>query len=100
MGRLIDADALTDYVTKVYEYDLCHTDADDYTEGRASAEHYVLEKIRELPTIDAIPVEWMKRIQDKCVADVIQVPMYVAIGWLIDMWQKEQEAHNEQINRR
>lgn len=45
-----------------------------------------------LPAIDAIPVEWLKQIQTECVCDTVQAPMYVAIGWLIDMWQKEQEA--------
>lgn len=50
--------------------------------------------IKGAPTIDAISVEWLKQIQAGCVCDTAQVPMYVAIGWLIDMWQKEQEAQD------
>lgn len=78
--RLIDADALNKELQKrvgsptddkLYEANLC---------------------IIYAPTINAIPVEWLKRVQRECVADIQQVPMYVAIGWLIDMWHKEQEA--------
>lgn len=49
-------------------------------------------KISELPAVNAVPVEWLKQIQAGCVCDTVQVPMYVAIGWLIDMWQQEQEG--------
>lgn len=78
--RLIDADALNKELQKrvgspteekLYEANLCIIDA---------------------PTIDAIPVEWLKQMEWKCAADVQKVPMFIAIGWLIDMWQKEQEA--------
>ena len=55
--RLIDKDALEALVREVYEYDLCHDDADEYMEGRTSAGHGALEKIRDAPTIDAIPIE-------------------------------------------
>ena len=90
--RLIDADALTGYVTELYEYDLCHADADDYTEGRASAEHGILEKIRELPTIDAIPVEWLRSQLKNNPNDIEYAYDDICINELIDKWQKEQEA--------
>lgn len=84
--RLIDADALTGYVTELYEYDLCHADEDDYSEGRASAEHGILEKIRELPTVDAIPVEWLRKQGQH--GSIIQLSATI----LIEKWQKEQEV--------
>lgn len=93
MQRLIDADALNSYVTELYEYDLRHHDADEYTEGRASAEHYILEKIRELPTIDAIPVEWLRNLINTKGDDVDKVEF----AWIMREWQKgqeEQEAKN------
>ena len=93
--RLISADALTGCVSELYEYDLCHTDADDYTEGRASAEHYILEKIREQPTIDAIPVEWLKEQIRPYTGDVSDIGKSASNGTIkgiICRWRKEQEA--------
>ena len=40
--KLIDKDALEALVREVYEYDLCHDDADEYMEGRTSAGHGAL----------------------------------------------------------
>lgn len=77
MSRLIDADALP-IVAK----------------GKNHHRKYVFADITDAPTIDAIPVEWLKKVQTECVCDVQQIPMYVAIGWLRDMWQQEQEAHS------
>lgn len=91
MARIIDADVLVDYVTELYEYDLCHADTDDYTDGRASAEHFILEKIRELPTIDAIPVEWLKTQINEALDDN-ETELASDIGWLIRKYINEQEA--------
>ena len=75
--RLIDADALP-----------------IVTRGKNHHRKYVFADITDAPTIPAIPVEWLKKVQTECVCDVQQIPMYVAIGWLRDMWQKEQEAQD------
>lgn len=92
---------MDDLISRAAAIEAALDGADEWDGGcNPSREEYIREHMAKVPAVDAVPVDWMKRIQDKCVADVIQVPMYVAIGWLIDMWQKEQEAHNEQINRR
>lgn len=75
--RLIDADALP-----------------IVTRGKNHHRKYVFADITDAPTIAAIPVEWLKKVQTECVCDVQQIPMCVAIGWLRDMWQKEQEAQD------
>ena len=75
--RLVDADALP-----------------IVARGKNHHRKYVFADITDAPTIDAIPVEWLKKVQTECVCDVQQIPMYVAIGWLRDMWQKEQEAQD------
>ena len=85
--KLIDKDALEALVREVYEYDLCHDDADEYMEGRTSAGHGALEKIRDAPTIDAIPVEWMK--------DKMQKPQTTCMnpfGFVLAEWLEEQGA--------
>lgn len=87
--RLIDADVLTGFVTELYEYDLYHDDADYYSEGRASAEHGILETLLELPTIDAIPVEWLIDRAN----DPERAPLYRRYAQMLyEEWQKEQEA--------
>lgn len=90
--RLIDADAITDWIINELRWTLFQKKgAFDSMTGRQAA-NVIGKKLDDAPTIDAIPVEWLKKIQAGCVCDTVQVPMYVAIGWLIDMWQKEQEA--------
>ena len=63
-----------------------------HSNGEVCAITNIETKIEALPAVDAAPVEWLNHIQTECVCDMVQVPMYVAIGWLVDMWQKEQEA--------
>ena len=92
MARLIDADALVGCVTELYEYDLHHADADDYTDGRASAEHGILEKIRELPTINAIPVKWIETLLREWLKGSASFEACGAIAAMLYKWQKEQEA--------
>ena len=79
MGKLIDAEWLKKYVRKVGIY--CDTDAD---------KEYTCEKIDKFPTVEAIPVEWLK--------DQIEIASsngeddYVnAIEWTVMKWQTEVE---------
>lgn len=96
--RMIDADALLNKCAECQK-------TDPLFEGRGWASHFISDAgepstewycvedmIENAPTIDAIPVEWLKKIQTGCVCDTVQVPMYVAIGWLVDMWRQEQGA--------
>lgn len=89
--RLIDADALNTVIVRRHDFFRGCTAAPE--KARRDELLQVLCDINEQPTIDAIPVEWLKQIQSGCVCDTVQAPMYVAIGWLINMWQKEQEAN-------
>lgn len=90
--RLIDADALKQHFADMQKYERCACNFVD-DGGEPATEWYCVEDALEnAPTIDAIPVEWLNEIKRKCVADIQQVPMFVAIGWLVDMWEKEQEA--------
>ena len=89
--RLVDADALKEEIEfHPTSVSVCMTVAE--AKGQTYFKNRCLEDIDNAPTIDAIPVEWLNEIKRKCVADVQQVPMFVAIGWMVDMWQKEQEA--------
>lgn len=68
MSRLVDADALKE--------NMFHYAAPEMVWDRGDIEH----KINEMPTIDAIPVKWIK-----------QQPIYqtIAVRALIERWQKE-----------
>ena len=79
MGKLIDAEWLKKYVRNVGIY--CDTDAD---------KEHTCEKIDKFPTVEAIPVEWLK--------DQIEIASsngeddYVnAIEWTVMKWQTEVE---------
>ena len=75
MARLIDADALKE--KKVYSYE----------------RHEKIVPVAEIdwsPTIDAIPVEWL-RIQGQH-GSIIQVSATI----LIEKWQKEQEGRDSE----
>ena len=79
MGKLIDAEWLKKYVRNVGIY--CDTDAD---------KEYTCEKIDKFPTVEAIPVEWLK--------DQIEIASsngedeYVnALDWTVMKWQTEVE---------
>lgn len=90
--RLVDADALQQHFTDMQHYERCACHFVDDGGFPATEWYCVEDALENAPTIDAIPVEWLKKVQTECVCDVQQIPMYVAIGWLRDMWQKEQEA--------
>ena len=76
--RLIDADALKD---NMFGYA-----PPEMTWDRGDIEH----KIGEVPTIDAIPVEWLKKHRTEHYEDWGDVP--VSIEEALIMWQKEQGA--------
>lgn len=79
----IDADALKD--------NMFHCAAPEMVWGRGDIEH----KINEMPTIDAIPVEWLKAQESSYTGDVSDIGKSVRNGTIKDLiqkWQKEQEA--------
>lgn len=52
--------------------------------------HTTLTRIEELPTVDAIPVEWLKAREMEYYGDWGVVP--VSVEEALTMWQDEQEA--------
>lgn len=85
--RLIDADALENAIDKERQILI--------EQQRLGAEHAIVHHARRLvedaPTIDAIPVEWIKQKQS-------EIPRssswYVMMQFLMDLWKEEQEADN------
>ena len=85
--RLIDADALyeevADHVTSV---SVCATAQQAI--GQTDFKWRCLEDIHNAPTIDAIPVEWLRSKKVK----TYNWYKWWTIDGLIEAWQKEQEA--------
>ena len=79
MGKLIDAEWLKKYVRKVGIY--CDTDAD---------KEYTCEKIDKFPTVEAIPVEWLKD-QIEIASSNGEDDYANAIDWTVMKWQTEVE---------
>ena len=80
MSRLIDGDALKN---NMFSYA-----APEMVWDMGDIEH----KIDEQPTIEAIPVEWLKARETKYYEDWGVVP--VSVEEALTMWQKEQEAQD------
>jgi hypothetical protein len=75
--RPIDADALKD--------NMFHYAAPEMLWDRGDIEH----KINEMPTIDAIPVEWIMKWSNKRYRETRRD---VSIVDVLEAWQKEQEV--------
>ena len=78
--RLIDADALVDIVETARKKARTLTGMD-----------FVMVTKKQ-PTIDAIPVEWMRSQLKNNPNDIESAYDDICINELIDKWQKEQEA--------
>ena len=84
--RLIDADLLESEVDEIRQ-----AKADNYYFEAAAAVVQCIECIDEAPTIDAIPVEWLR--ERKHWAAIDGDPWAENITrYLLDAWQKEQEV--------
>ncbi len=87
--RLIDGDALQQHFTDMQKYERCACNFVDEG-GEPATEWYCVEDALEnAPTIDAIPVEWLKNIRKDERATLDDVEL---IDWILVWWQKEQEA--------
>lgn len=78
MSRLVDADALP-----------------IVARGKNHHRKYVFADITDPPTIDAIPVEWLKAQIRSYTGDVSDIGKSARNGTIKDLirkWQKEQEA--------
>lgn len=93
--RLIDADAYAAEMRK--RQDDCRAWKDSLDEGTelyARAEQSLVTfveaalTLKSLPTIPAIPVEWLRNL---CAIAKMETEDEMFIDWLIQTWQKEQE---------
>lgn len=84
MARLIDADALDGFLADAQSK--CKTKGDNFRYGVLSN---VRENIRNITTIDAIPVEWLEAHAREYYEDWGEEPITVENA--LKMWQKEQE---------
>ena len=85
--RMVDADALLENMEMhVTTMSVCAT----MIEARAKGEmkRTCIADVANAPTIDAIPVEWLKGLMLSTDDDVDKVEF----AWIMRKWQKEQEA--------
>lgn len=103
--RLIDADALAKKCcTGIEEFGTCEKCLEYYARkgcDRTCYLEYRGEDVRNAPTIDAIPVEWLEnRLNTLCFEAMGSVALYgdrigelaKSINEVMKLWQKEQEA--------
>ena len=85
--RLVDADALCTHIENefdgVYVYDVS---------GNEAAREFC-DMVDIAPTIDAIPVEWLRE-KMRGYASSLKSTETAALVMVMQMWQKEQEAHS------
>jgi hypothetical protein len=96
--RIIDADAYADEMRKRQEYCRAWKDSlDEGTELYARAEQSFVTfveaalTLKSQPTIDAIPVEWM-RDKMRGYASALKSTETAALVTVLTMWEKEQET--------
>ena len=85
--RLIDGDALSEYLDKRRTYEIMDGRNRAYGKGVRDA----MNDVDAAPAIDAIPVGWMR---DKILgyASRLKSTETAALVRVMQMWQKEQEA--------
>ena len=79
--RLVDADALMEYIENEFD-GVCVYDVS----GNEAAREFC-DMVDIAPTIDAIPVEWLRKKREVAIWQFAG-----AIDWLLSEWQKEQET--------
>ena len=88
MSRLIDADALKEQIeSHVVSMSVCLSVDEHY--GKVTMREDCLQDIADAPTIDAIPVEWLREWQDE-VGTINE--WWPIIDRIITVWHEEQEA--------
>lgn len=90
MGRLIDADVLLEYWHISEKCEECHWNNRDCSKPPYYSLHDICEGIDEVPTIDAIPVEWLEEQRDK-LSEAWDEEWH-EINGLIEQWLEEQGA--------
>lgn len=94
--KLIDADALKEQIdSHVTSMSVCLNMGEHY--GMVTMKEQCIEDVSNAPTIDAIPVEWLKKMLEK--VNHAAEP-YFAFAYVLDEWQntksiEEQQAESE-----
>ena len=93
--RLIEADALIDTMEgHVTTMSVCSTTIEARAKGEMK--RTCIADVANAPTIDAIPVEWLRNEMNMA-DDRGDSEMTDAISWLLQTWQKEQEAQDGKV---
>ena len=88
MSRLIDADALKEQIeSHVVSMSVCLSVDEHY--GKVTMREDCLQDIANAPTVEAIPVEWLREWQDE-VGTLNE--WWPIIERIITVWREEQEA--------
>lgn len=82
--RLVDADALPSALFQKHVHDKEELEPMLYFED-------AVKVVEDAPTIDAIPVEWLKKKREHC-KSTWDIDFYEAVQLVLCEWQKEQEA--------
>ena len=87
--RFIDADALYNGAMKDEYFDYVEHD----NHGRESfAYSCAMARLAEAPTIPAIPIDWI--FEQMQILHELHNKNEHVLQWLMDLWQKEQEARD------
>ena len=63
-------------------------DLDEFFMRACEYPEYWEEQLNDMPTVDAIPVEWIRKKSDEVIG-LPEVPMSIAYVALINQWRKE-----------
>ena len=90
--RLIDADVLCEYWHISEKCEECHWNNRDCSKPPYYSLHDICGAIYEVPTIDAIPVEWLRGLKEKLYGNSNGLAYRMLLDVILNIWQKEQEA--------
>ena len=79
MTRIVDADELREFYIERNNFDTYN----DYS--------FALDTLDYMPTVEAIPIEWIKEWVTKY-PELVSETTFV---WMFEDWRKEQEKENE-----
>lgn len=63
----------------------------DLEYGNNQALYHVVDCIEDLPSADAIPIEWIIKVMD-AVNDSNSYEAYEILNWLLDLWRDSRES--------
>ena len=77
MSRLINADKVQHDICELYKI---------YGDGMCSLE-FIAHMINSVPTVEAIPIEWLRNLQDKYYEESEWL-LFTAVGSILEEWEK------------